>query len=63
MRYEYKTLVLPMKLGFIKQGLPDLATALNAEARNGWRLCQVITPTNASGQTTDVVAVLERSAS
>lgn len=52
-----------MKLGFVKQVLPDLGTALNAEARSGWRLCQVITPTNASGQTTDLVAVLERTSS
>jgi transcriptional regulator with XRE-family HTH domain len=62
-KFEYKTLVLPMTLGFVKQGLPDVSTALNAEARSGWRLAQIFTPTNASGQSYSVVAVLERTAS
>src|SRR5690242_7673301 len=35
-QFEYKTLVLPFRMGLFKQGLPDIQTALNAEGRHGW---------------------------
>jgi transcriptional regulator with XRE-family HTH domain len=59
-KYEYKTLVLPFKLGFIKQVVPDISASLNSEARDGWRLREVFTQTNASGQTDSAVAIMER---
>ena len=34
MKYEYKTLVLPFKIGFFKQVLPDVSASLNS-ARHG----------------------------
>jgi hypothetical protein len=59
-KYEYKTLVLPFKLGFIKQVLPDISASLNSEAHHGWRLREIFTQTNASGQTDTAVAIMER---
>lgn len=61
-RYEYKTLVLPVKSGFTTQTLPDVSAALNKEAHDGWRLSEIFTPTGSSGQSVSVVAILERPA-
>ena len=62
-RYEYKTLVLPFKMGFLKQGLPDISSALNAEGREGWQLKQIMLPSSQLGTSDSVVAILERVAS
>jgi transcriptional regulator with XRE-family HTH domain len=59
-KYEYKTLVLPFKMGFFKQGLPDIATSLNAEGREGWQLKQIVLPSSQLGTSDNVVAILER---
>jgi transcriptional regulator with XRE-family HTH domain len=59
-RYEYKTLVLPFKMGFFKQGLPDIGSALNAEGREGWQLKQIVLPSSQLGTSDNVVAILER---
>ena len=59
-KYEYKTLVLPFKMGLFKQGLPDIASALNAEGREGWQLKQIMLPSSQLGTSDSVVAVLER---
>jgi hypothetical protein len=37
-KFEYKTLVLPFRLGLFKQGVPDIQSALNAEGRDGWQI-------------------------
>ena len=58
--YEYKTLVLPFKTGFINQVPPDIATALNKEGREGWRLSQVVAPIGSGGSSVSVIAILER---
>lgn len=62
-KYEYKTLVLPFKTGFITQVPPDIATALNKEGRDGWRLSQTIAPIGSGGSSVSVIAILERPAS
>ncbi len=62
-KYEYKTLVLPFKTGFITQVPPDIATALNKEGRDGWRLSQTIAPIGSGGSSVSVIAILERLAS
>jgi transcriptional regulator with XRE-family HTH domain len=59
-KYEYKTLVLPFKMGLFKQGLPDIASALNAEGSEGWQLKQIMLPSSQLGTSDSVVAVLER---
>ena len=61
-KYEYKTLVLPFKMGLFKQGLPDIASALNAEGREGWQLKQIMLPSSQLGTSDSVVAILERMA-
>jgi hypothetical protein len=62
MIYEYKTIVLPFKVRFFSQGIPDISTALNREAREGWRLCQACTPVGMGGSTVNMIAILERPA-
>lgn len=59
-RYEYKTLELPFKTGFIKQVVPDISAALNKEGREGWRLSQVVAPIGSGGSSVSVIAILER---
>jgi len=59
-KYEYKTLVLPFKTGFINQVVPDIATALNKEGSDGWRLSQTIAPIGSGGSSVSVIAILER---
>ena len=59
-KYEYKTLVLPFKTGFINQVVPDIASALNKEGADGWRLSQTIAPIGSGGSSVSVIAILER---
>jgi hypothetical protein len=61
MTYEYKTIVLPFKTSFFSQTPPDMATALNAQAREGWRLSQLCAPIGSGGSTVSMIAILERS--
>jgi len=58
--YEYKTLVLPFKTGFLNQVVPDIASALNKEGADGWRLSQTIAPIGSGGSSVSVIAILER---
>lgn len=60
MTYEYKSIVLPFKLGLFRQGLPDIESALNPEGREGWRLKQLVLPSSGWGTSDSMVAVLER---
>ena len=61
-RYEYKTVVIPFRLGLFKQGLPDIQEVLNRESQDGWRFRQIITPSSNLGSSDSMVAVLERRA-
>jgi hypothetical protein len=62
MKYEYKTITLPFRTGFFSQSPPDVASALNREALDGWRLSQVCAPIGAGGSTVSLIAILERPA-
>jgi transcriptional regulator with XRE-family HTH domain len=59
-RFEYKTLVLPFRLGVFKQGLPNIAKALNEEGKEGWQFKQMILPSSSWGSSDNLVAILER---
>ncbi|KGK00152.1 DUF4177 domain-containing protein [Thalassotalea sp. ND16A] len=52
-QYEYKTLEIENKEGFLsgikKQQLPDLAELFNKEGMNGWLVVQILTPESAQG--------------
>ncbi|MGH8291793.1 MAG: DUF4177 domain-containing protein [Steroidobacteraceae bacterium] len=50
MKYEYKSIVLEFKAGIFRQGLPDIATALNTEGLEGWRLKQLVVPSSSWGR-------------
>jgi transcriptional regulator with XRE-family HTH domain len=62
MTYEYKMINLPFKTGFTSQTPPDIAAALNAESKEGWRLSQVCAPIGSGGCTVSMIAILERPA-
>lgn len=67
-RYEYKTLEIQSKEGFLtgikKQELPDFAGILNKEGQDGWLLVQILSAELAqgvwSGKTGNFLALLQR---
>lgn len=65
-KYEYKTLKLDVKiesrgiLGIQSMDVPDLEATLNAEGKEGWRLCKFILPIFNSTSSNKVTMVLER---
>lgn len=52
-QYEYKTLEIKSKEGFLtgikKQKMPDLAEVFNEEGKHGWLVVQILTPDLAQG--------------
>lgn len=64
--YEYKTLDIEWKQGFLSglksARLPDLTPTLNREGQEGWRLVQILMPELAMGGQSAVklVAIFER---
>jgi DNA-binding XRE family transcriptional regulator len=67
-KYEYKTLEIENKEGFLagikKTKLPDLAEIFNQEGKQGWLVIQILTPELAQGiwssKTGNLVALLQR---
>src|ERR1700730_5923474 len=59
-KFEYKTLVLPFRIGIFKQGVPDIKAALDAEGGGGWQFKQMILPSSQWGTSDSMVAILER---
>ena len=60
-RYEYKTVELPLGMGFFKSKTPDIESLLNAEGEQGWRLHQIILPaTGDFGRSDKFIVILER---
>lgn len=67
-KYEYKTLEIQSKEGFLtglkKQELPDFSGILNKEGQDGWLLVQVLSPELAqgvwSGKSGNLLALLQR---
>jgi DNA-binding XRE family transcriptional regulator len=67
-KYEYKTLEIENKEGFLagikKSKLPDLATIFNREGQDGWLVIQILTPELAqnvwSAKAGNMVALLQR---
>jgi hypothetical protein len=59
-KFEYKTLVLPFRIGIFKQGVPDIKAALDAEGGEGWQFKQMILPSSQWGTSDSMVAILER---
>lgn len=67
-KYEYKTLEIQSKEGFLaglkKHELPDFAGIFNKEGQDGWLLIQILSPGLAegiwSGKTGDLLALFHR---
>jgi transcriptional regulator with XRE-family HTH domain len=59
-RFEYKTVVLPFRVGIFKQGLPDIQKALAKEGEQGWQFKQMVLPSSQWGSSDSMVAILER---
>ncbi|WP_409934822.1 DUF4177 domain-containing protein [Rheinheimera sp. MMS21-TC3] len=59
-QYEYKTLSLDYSHGLFRRKDPDLESALNREAEDGWRLRNILVPAQNFGETEKFLVVLER---
>jgi transcriptional regulator with XRE-family HTH domain len=59
-RFEYKTIVLPFRMGIFKNGLPDIQAALNIEGQQGWQFKQMVMPSTDRGTSDSMVVILER---
>jgi DNA-binding XRE family transcriptional regulator len=63
-KYEYKTLEIPNKEGFLtgimKQQLPDFAAILNEQGQEGWLLVQILMPDPIMGKAGRLVALFQR---
>ncbi len=60
-KYEYKTIRLIQKgMGFTSRKIPDLENTLNREGKEGWRLCEIVKPSTASGASDAVILVFEK---
>jgi len=57
---EYKTVNLEFSNGFFTKGYPDIQTALNENASEGWELVQILEPAKNFGETSKFILVLER---
>lgn len=61
-KYEYKTIRVSQKGSgiFRSRKIPDLENTLNREGKEGWRLCEIIQPAAAFGESTAVIVVFEK---
>jgi transcriptional regulator with XRE-family HTH domain len=59
-KFEYKTVVLPFRVGIFKQGLPDIQKALDKEGQQGWQFKQMVLPSSQWGSSDSMIAILER---
>lgn len=59
-QYEYKTIALNYGHGILKRKDPDLDEALNNEAKEGWRVRQIVVPAKELGQSEKFLVLLER---
>jgi len=59
-KYEYKTVEMPFRFGIVKRGVPDIEKILGAEGAKGWRLLQIVMPSDPTGGSEQMVAILER---
>jgi hypothetical protein len=57
---EYKTVSLDFGQGFFTKKEPNINAALNENARDGWELKQILTPTKNFGETSKYILVFER---
>ncbi len=59
-KYEYKSVVIKFDHGWFKKGTSNVDGVLNEEAADGWKLSQMIMPTDSTGGTEQMIAILER---
>lgn len=61
-KYEYKTIRVSQKGSgiFRSRKIPDLENTLNREGKEGWRLCEIVKPSTASGASDAVILVFEK---
>ena len=59
-QFEYKTRPIKFSFGLFKKGTANVDAVLNEEAQAGWRLKQLIMPSESLGGSEQMVAILER---
>ena len=58
--FEYKTILLPYKPSQFQSDALEIQDALNVEAGERWKLCQLVLPSTIWGRANGMIAVLER---
>lgn len=58
--FEYKTILLPYKPSSFQSDALEIQEALNVEAGERWKLCQLVLPSTIWGRANGMIAVLER---
>jgi hypothetical protein len=61
-KLEYKTILLPYKLGVFQADSAEVADILNREAGERWQLEQLVLPSTVWGRANTMLAILSRSA-
>ena len=61
-KYEYKTVTVKQKgTGlFTSRSIPELEEILNKEAREGWALKEIISPSGYKGESDKIIIIFER---
>jgi hypothetical protein len=58
--FEYKTILLPYKPSSFQSDAAEIQEALNVEAGERWKLCQLVLPSTVWGRSNGMIAILER---
>ena len=60
--YEYKTVILQLQgMGWLSsKEIPALEATLNENAKQGWRLKDTILPAGVTGESDQIIVILER---
>ena len=58
--FEYKTILLPYKPSSFQSDAAEIQEALNVEALQRWKLCQLVLPSTIWGRSNGMIAILER---
>jgi hypothetical protein len=59
-KVEYKTIQLPYKTSLFATDNFEVGEGLNVEAKEGWRVVQIVLPSTVWGRANSMIAILER---
>ncbi|MEW6981897.1 DUF4177 domain-containing protein [Colwelliaceae bacterium 6471] len=59
-QFEYQTVPIKFTFGWFKKGTAKVDEVLSEHGKQGWRLVQMIMPTDATGGSEQMIAIMER---